>query len=85
MFTYYVSLVRDLLGCYLEYEAESEQVLREYLAERYLVGQIPGDLFSGTWKLPWCSIYLEIPVIDKGQAIVIKAKCGPIKKENSRG
>lgn len=80
MHTYYVSLVYDLLGCYLEYQAESEGALREYLAERYLVGKDPGDMFSGTWKLPWCAVYLEIPAIDKGTAVVIKAKCSPIKE-----
>lgn len=78
MKTFYVSLTRDLLGCYLVYEAISEDALRKYLQEYYLAGYVPGDPMSGTWKLPWCSIYEVIPDIDKGRAIVIKAQCGPI-------
>lgn len=78
MKTFYVSLTRDLLGCYLKYEAASEDALRRYLQKEYLAGHIPDDIWSGTWKLPWCSIYPEIPEIDRGIAIVIKAQCSPI-------
>lgn len=79
MKTFYVSLTRDLLGCYLEYEATSEGILRKYLQEEYLAIYDPKDIWSGTWKLPWCSVYEGIPDIDKGRAIVIKAQCGPIQ------
>lgn len=78
MITYYVSLAQDLVGCYLEYQSVSEESLRCYLRDKYLVGAKPNDIWSGVWKLPWCSIYRQIPDIDKGRAVVIKACCGPI-------
>lgn len=66
--TFYVSLVKDLLGTYLAFEAESEQAVREYLLATYN--------FEGTWKLPWCGIYEEIPECDLSSALIIRAKCG---------
>lgn len=68
--TFYVSLVRDLLGAYLQFEAESERAIREYLFDTYRD--------NGIWKLPWCSIYEEISEYDLPNALVIKAKCGPL-------
>ena len=65
---YYVSLVRDLLGTYLEFEAESEKAVREYLVDTYFD--------DGTWKLPWCSVYEKIPECDISSAIIVKTKCG---------
>lgn len=56
MKTYYVSLTRDLLGCYLVATADSEEAVRLYLANEY---QAP----NGEWKLPWCSIYVKEPNI----------------------
>lgn len=71
MNTYYVSLVKDLLGCYIKFNAESESALRAYLVDVYMSE-------DGTWKLPWCSVYEEIPKIDADRAIIIRAKCGDI-------
>ena len=50
---YYVSLVYDLIGYYLEYNAESEKAVREYLTRTYLRNNV--------YKLPWCSVYSERP------------------------
>jgi hypothetical protein len=54
MKTFYVSLVNDLIGIYLKYEAPDEDVVREYLARHYRTQ-------DGVWKLPWCSIYTKLP------------------------
>lgn len=54
MNTYYISLVKDLLGCYLMVTADSELAVRYYLANTYRTK-------DGTWKLPWCSIYTDRP------------------------
>lgn len=68
---FYVSLTRDLLFCYLEFEAESTGDVRQHLGETYFQ--------NGIWKLPWCSIYEdEIPEIDRDIAIIIPAQYSPI-------
>ena len=36
MATFYVSLVRDLLNCYLVFEADSSETVRTYLGREYL-------------------------------------------------
>ena len=54
MNTYYVSLTKDLIGCYLVVTADSEMAVRYYLANEYRAS-------NGEWKLPWCSIYAERP------------------------
>lgn len=64
MKTFYVSLTRDLLGCYLVATADSELAVRLYLGNEYMAK-------NGTWKLPWCSIYKEIPECDLGIATLI--------------
>ena len=53
---FYVSLVRDLIGVFLVFNAESETAVRNYLEHEYL------DKKTGVWKLPWCSIYSARPV-----------------------
>ena len=55
MKTFYVSLVRDLIGLYIAFEAEDEATVRMHLANEYL------DPKTGIWKLPWCAIYEKIP------------------------
>ncbi len=72
MKTFYVSLVRDLLYCYLEFQADSEETVRQYLAEYYFD--------NNTWKLPWCAVYEQIPGCDVDRAIIIKAQVGPLMK-----
>lgn len=71
MNTYYVSLTRDLLGCYLQFTAATEGVLRKYLSRTYQDNE-------GHWELPWCSIYMEIPQIDRHNHTIIVASCGPL-------
>ena len=68
MKTFYVSLVFDLIGVYLEYQAESEKAVRQYLEREYLR--------KGVWKMPWCAVYSTPP--KEPNAVVIKAKCGTI-------
>lgn len=71
---YYVSLSKDLLYCYIEFEADSEELVREYLLEEYYVSAYQT---GGTWKLPWCSIYENtIPECDADHAIIIPSRCG---------
>ena len=55
MKTFYVSLVRDLLGCYLAVKADSEETVRLWLVAEYFEEK------TRTWKLPWCAIYEAIP------------------------
>jgi len=69
MKTFYVSLSQDLLHVYIEYQAESQNALHQYLAEKYLQ--------KGVWKLPWCSIYEKLPAGERNQ-VVVKAQCGTI-------
>lgn len=69
--TFYVSLVGDLRGCYLKFEADCEEVVRMYLVTTYLSK-------TNLWKLPWHSIYKEMPEIDAQIPIVIPAKSGPL-------
>jgi hypothetical protein len=74
MKTFYVSLVRDLLGCYIEFQAESELAVRQYLVKEYFEPRYQ------VWKLPWCSVYEVKPTIDRDLTI-IKAKSGPLYEE----
>lgn len=69
---YYVSLTRDLIGCYLKFKAESELAVRQYLFENYKCDEV--------WKLPWCSIY-DVPP-DDGD-FFINAKCGALYEEKN--
>lgn len=73
---FYVSLVKDLLGCYILFEAESEQAVRQYLLKEY---SITNNSIT-TWKLPWCGIYDKMPERDD-IVVLIKARCGPLYEE----
>jgi hypothetical protein len=72
MKTFYVSLVRDLLGAYLVYNAQDEAAVRTHLAASYL------DPTTKVWKLPWCAIYDHVPPVDADRAILVPAACGPL-------
>jgi hypothetical protein len=62
--THYVSLSRDLMGVYIAYRAESEGALRSYLEAEYLyTGNDNFGKPANVWKLPWASIYTEIPEV----------------------
>jgi len=63
---FYVSMVRDLLGVYIEFEADSERAVRLYLEKKYL--------YNGIWMIPWCAVYTEAPP----NAIIVQAQCGRI-------
>lgn len=78
MNTYYVSLTKDLLHCYLEFTADSEGAVRLYMDHEY---RSP----DGAWKMPWCAVYSEIPEIEAGKAIIIKARCGNLYADDYRG
>ena len=62
---FYISLVKDLLGCYLVVQAESENAVRQYLVHEYF------DQGTDIWKLPWCSIYEELPTHGPREPILI--------------
>ncbi len=64
---YYVSLVKDLLGCYIRFRADSSNAVVLYLRHTYLR--------EGQWTLPWCSVYEELPKGEEGQ-IVLGSKSG---------
>ena len=71
---FYVSLVKDLLGCYLEFQAESELAVRQHLSSTYYI--------NGVWKLPWCSIYDKEPAPScMEEPIIIKAQCGKLYEQ----
>lgn len=72
---FYVSLVRDLLDYYIEFDAQSELAVRQYLMTEYFD--------NGNWKLPWCSVYKKIPDVP-GATVkgIIKATCGPLYEWN---
>jgi hypothetical protein len=53
--TFYISLVKDLLGCYLLVESDSQERVRRYLEHEYF------DEKHSIWKLPWCAIYDTLP------------------------
>lgn len=74
-FKFYVSLVKDLLGYYIEFEADSKETVRKYLEYEYYD--------KGTWKLPWCSVYdaQEFEQL-RTHRVSIKAKCGVLLAEN---
>lgn len=78
MKNFYVSLVGDLLGAYLVFEAESETAVHQYLEREYLR--------RGTWKLPWCSIYTEKPGHQcfTGAPILIQAQCGSLYERHEK-
>lgn len=63
MKTFYVSLVGDLMGAFLAYEADSEESVRNHLANHYLVGSV--------WKLPWCSVYGSLESLGCDNPIII--------------
>jgi hypothetical protein len=71
---FYVSLVRDLLGYYLEIEADSKVTVRQYLCNEYWR--------KGTWLLPWCEVYDEKQLEEAGLTSaddkIIKARCGKL-------
>lgn len=75
MKTFYVSLTKDLIGCYLRFTAESEQAVREYLFREYTTK-------DGQWKLPWCAVYDQAPEAHFGPAgqppVIIDAPCGTL-------
>ena len=50
---FWISLTRDLIGVYLEVEAESEEAVRNYLHKHYRR--------DGVWMLPWCAVYDKQP------------------------
>jgi hypothetical protein len=72
---FYVSLVQDLIGCYLEYEADDELTVRKYLDKKYRRETEDG---RSIWTLPWCSVYPEIPEVDREKAIIIKVHGGKL-------
>jgi hypothetical protein len=73
MKTYYVSLVRDLIGAYLEVDADSEITVKKYLACEYL------NRATGAWALPWCSVYSDPPEEHYGHApIIIRRRDGAL-------
>ena len=76
---YYVSLVADLLGCYLHFRADDKEAVRLYMQKTYLKNNI--------WKLPWCQVYSADEMKDDAHAfmvdklrtpILIEAKCGTL-------
>ena len=73
MQNFYVSLVRDLLGYYILFEAESASAVRKYLEREYLR--------NGEYRLPWCAVYSEeqfrAGCLDS-HAHIIKARCGTL-------
>lgn len=73
MKTYYVSLVKDLIGVYLIFEAESELAVRQYLIKEYWK--------NNTWGLPWCAVYEVIPEVPCDRRILIYSSCGPLYEE----
>lgn len=77
MKTFYLSMAADLIGVYIEFQAESRVALEQYLEREYLR--------HGVWKLPWCAIYTEL---DRRSAEriglpvhVVKAQCGQLFEE----
>ncbi len=74
---FYVSLVKDLLDYYLEFEAESELAVRQYLMKEYWRDE--------QWTLPWCGVYPQVPDVIGTNPRVIKAKCGPLYEEQRGG
>jgi hypothetical protein len=68
---FYVSLVADLLGVYIEYEATSREAVEQYLEAHYYR--------EGIWKLPWCSIYDTLPEQSASLPLhIVKPQCGQI-------
>lgn len=74
MKTFYVSLTKDLIGCYLAITAESEMAVRQYLFREYTTP-------AGEWKLPWCAVYDTEPTDQYGPTVIITAPCGTIYEE----
>jgi len=71
---WYVSLVKDLIGYYLEFEADSRETVQMYLQEEYYQNKV--------WKLPWCSIFAAQEFEQQRfHRISIPAKCGPLTKD----
>lgn len=75
---YYVSLVGDLIGCYVQFEADCEEAVRLYLAHTYRHNTEKG---TTVWGLPWCAVYDEVPECEQGGALIIRARCGVLYKE----
>lgn len=73
---FYVSLVKDLIGYYIEFNAESETAVRQYLVNEYF------DEKHLIWKLPWMSVY-ESVTSHEGVRGVIKATCGNLYEDKS--
>jgi hypothetical protein len=72
MKSFYVSMSYDLLHVYIEYKAESDKAVRQYLERQYLR--------NGVWKLPWCAIYTVLPA-NEPERYIVKAQCGTIYEE----
>ena len=72
--SFYVSLTHDLMGVYIEFKAESETAVRQYLAREYLDKK-------GVWKLPWCAVYSPLPAERGLPQVVVMAGCGAIYEE----
>jgi hypothetical protein len=72
MKTFYVSMAADLLGVYIEYQAESEKAVHQYLERQYLR--------NGVWKIPWCCVYTAVPShkFETLPTHIVKAQCGTI-------
>ena len=75
MLTFYVSLAADLLGVYIEYQAESRAAVNQYLEREYFR--------NGIWKIPWCAIYTERPQANRftGEPNIVRATCGTLMEE----
>jgi hypothetical protein len=68
-------MAADLLGVYIEYQAESRKALEQYLQRQYLR--------NGIWKLPWCAIYEEKPISRLSIPFhFVAAQCGQVTEEN---
>lgn len=63
---FYVSLTRDLMGIYLEFTANSQEAVRQYLREEYLRKR--------QWQIPWLAIHDSVP----SEGCIVRAKCGPL-------
>ncbi len=65
---FYVSLVKDLIGNYIEFDAESRLAVRQYLKKEYS--------YNNIWTLPWCEVYTE----EEMEKLKTKFQCYIIKQ-----
>lgn len=72
---FYVSLSKDLLDTYIEFEAKDELAVRFYMQSEYR------DQKTQIWKLPWCTIYNEQEIENIKQkhsrTTIVKAQTRP--------